>query len=293
MSAAGGVSRGFQILERCDLRHVGRQNFDLAFTDQLSGEFINLGSFGSVRLPRSDPRLARLIAELRAAGVEPFTRVDRSYSTKDRASALWVLCCHSTTMVLAGNHPKQQWDVSTACPTCGAGAIPVPPLFVKFKKKNKIGWAATCPFGLIVVSQRVAERLAGEQLTGFKIHPVRTPRSKAPDPDWRWLRIVSTWPRYSKRTVVELDQPCPSCDRRGRFDSMKTACEIHYRTVPAGTQDFNVTSEQWGYYDSSDGGEPHGASPRAILSPRAYSVLLDEGVKLSRIEPLFIDGETA
>jgi len=273
MIDAGGAKVALRILARCDLRHLAYQEMDEFFDSDIGG-FVQFGSFGYVRLPRNDPRLKMLLAELRAAGEEPTTRVERSYSAKDRDAALWLECTGGSTMVVTGRHPEQEWDMSGACPKCGAGAVPVAPLIVAFTgKKNTSGWTASCPYGHILVSVALAERLRRSRLTGFKALPVRTARSKTPDPNWKWLHITSAWPHHGKETAARSS--------------------VHHQTATRQPCDFNLkhgTCEP----DSREGSASlRGGSPNVVLSHRAYRVLRQAGTRIQRLEPVFIDSDRA
>lgn len=285
LEGKGGSRAAIKMLTKCDLRTVAQQESDKIY-DQGTDEWVKGGSFGSVRLAKGDPRLKLLLAELKLLREKPITRIERVYSRAERESSPWATWSSSTTMVTAGRHQEQAWDLADACPTCGAGAVPVPPLIVKFEAKKTAGLCAATPFGLLLMTSTVGNALKRARLTGFELEGVRTAKSKTPDATYRWFRITSTWPRYSKRSVVRVVDTCPACDRPGRFSTHEAPPEIHYGKPPHTAMDFNLTFEQWGNWKRRDGSSPRGAEPLLILSQRARAALANAGVKL-QIEPIF------
>jgi hypothetical protein len=282
----GGVKAAQAILQRCDLRHVASQELDVPMDDPDTDEPWLTGSMGSVRLPREDPRIPRFLEELRRIGEEPFLRNDREYTKKEIASAPWLSFCGGTTSVEAGRRKDQAWDFASVCPTCGSGAVPVPPLIVRFERIPKQGWSAACPFGLIVVSRSLAQTLVDAGLTGFSVEAVRTPSRQEPDDRFRWLRITSIWPRASPKSTWRFDEPCPQCDRPSHFDLWKEPTEIYYESVPADACDFNHSWEQYGYWKRGE--QNTGAAPQIILSQRAYRTIKAAGIKSLSGTPLSI-----
>jgi hypothetical protein len=76
----------------------------------------------SLRLPVEDRRLTALLERLRAAGKEPFTRLDREYSPEELDSADWLIMRVATAGLYGGVDYGQSYRFENACGTCGAGA---------------------------------------------------------------------------------------------------------------------------------------------------------------------------
>lgn len=166
----------------CDLRHEAKQELDVRMDDPDTDEPWLTGSMGSVRLRKDDPRIPKLLEELRAAGVKPLKRVERVHSKKD-LQAGWLCVEGCTSMVAAGNFQGQVWNFKHACTDCGAGAMPVAPLVVRFDgKASKQDWSVSVPNGLLIVSAEPAKALEKAKLTGFTAEPVRRPSKSEIDP---------------------------------------------------------------------------------------------------------------
>lgn len=287
----GGAKAAMAMLRRCDLRHEAKQELDVRMEDPDTDEPWLTGSMGSVRLPKDDPRIPMLLRELKAAKVTPLKRVERVHSKKDLETE-WLTVEGCTTMVGAGNMRGQVWDFNRACKDCGGGAVPVPPLIVRFEgKPPKRGWSVTVPCGLVVVSADVAAALVEAKLTGFKIEPVRTPSKRAIDPRFRWLRIPCDWPGPVSRPSCRIAGTCRECGRAAlRGSGGKGVSMLHFDRVPEGAKDFNAWQGTVLRQDRVSGvlNREIGASPELIISHRAHQVLKEIGVKSLKCQPIRI-----
>lgn len=287
----GGAKAAMAMLRRCDLRHEAKQELDVPMDDPDTDEPWSTGSFGSVRLKKDDPRIPLLLKELKAAKVKPIKRIERVHSKKDLETG-WLSVEGCTTMVGAGNLKGQVWDFKRACKDCGAGAVPVPPLIVRFEgKPPKQGWSVTVPCGLVVVSAEVAAAIMKAKLTGFALEPVRMPSKPAIDARFRWLRISCEWPDPVSRPNCRIAGKCTVCGRpalRGSGDG--GASMMHFARVPKGARDFNAWQGTVLPKDRFSGvlNRETGAAPELIISQRAYQVLKYAGVKSLKCQPVGI-----
>ena len=289
----GGAKAALAMLQRCDLRREARQETDIEIDDpdaEPGDPAWTTGSSGCVRLAKDDPRTRLLEAELRKVGIEPDPIHYRVWSPAELDAAAWVVYTGYTTMVLAGNLKGQQWNFDGACPECGTGAVPVPPLIVKVDRMPKQGFTTACPSGLVIVTAAVAEALEGAGLTGFCAEPVRTPSREEPDDRFRWLRITSRWPAPSKRATCRVGVGCRRCQGLALTRAFNEPNEVHYDEAPAEACDFNCWQ---GTIDPSQlpsgvVNRPTGDAPLMILSHRAREVLKQAGVKKLKCEPVFI-----
>ena len=121
----------------------------------------------SLRLPVEDKRLTALLERLRAAGQEPFTRLDREHSPQELDSADWLIMRVASVGLYGGVDYGQSYRFENACGTCGAGAEPVPPLVAELGKMGKKDIDHLVYEGHFIVTKRIAAALG-------KTTPVRT-----------------------------------------------------------------------------------------------------------------------
>ena len=186
------------------------------------------------------------------------------------------------------NH-ERPFDLSNACPTCGAGAKPKPTLVADLTRMRNSAISCTAHEGLVVVRKDVAEALAKTDLTGFSIQPVLHVIGSAPDERYRWLRVESVWPRMHSRRVLAIEDPCPSCSRAGHFDAYKVATEFWYLSEPEKSCDFNLTWEYFGVWRHHGAKRAFhvGGKQQPIISQRARRTLLSLGLKQMAFDPVF------
>ncbi len=85
--------------------------------------------------------------------------------------------------------------------------------------------------------------------------------------------------RSSSRSVVEVEDPCPTCRRAGHFDSLNPATQFWYPAPPTEAPDFGVTWEffgSWRVPGSLKKGV--GGKQLIIVSQRARRVLTREKI---------------
>lgn len=286
----GGAKAAMAMLRRCDLRHEAQQEIDVPMDDPDTDEPWLTGSFGSVRLRKDDPRIPMLLKELKAAKVTPSKRVERVYSKAD-LSADWLEVTGCTTMVGSGNLKGQVWDFRRACKECGAGAVPVAPLIVRFDgKPPKQGWSVSAPCGLVVVSAQVAAAIVKAKLTGFTLEAVRTPSKTTIDERYRWLRIPCDWPAPVAGPGCRIAGKCKACGRPALRAGTDGPSTLRFERVPKNPKDFNAWQGTVMPADRTVGvlNRETGASPDLIISQRAYEVLKGAGVKSLKCVPVKI-----
>jgi hypothetical protein len=92
----------------------------------------------------------------------------------------------------AGEECGTQYDESSTCPRCGAGAQQVGPLFLDIKRIPKGKDFAKSIAGEVVISRRASELFVQHGITGVAFHPVRTKGAKSLElPNWSQLVIHS------------------------------------------------------------------------------------------------------
>jgi hypothetical protein len=194
-----------------------------------------------VRLPTQDVRLRRLLDGLAEREVAPFTRIDREYTETELNAANWLELRVATAGLYGGVDYGQTYERTDACPTCGAGSLPLPPLLVELGGMGRKDVDHLVYEGHFIVSNRVTEGLVG--VTGVELAPVRSPR-KAPDPRFAWLKISSVLPRM--HSGYEQSDGCGQCRRSGYYEGLMKPNVPTYAGLSENLPDFNLTWEYFG-----------------------------------------------
>lgn len=278
-----------RMLERCDLRHLARQDTGgWVYCDSHPEGGWKSGIFGCVRLDENDPRLPKLLGALEAAEVVPTVRTETRYSKVERDTAPWLIIRQSTTM-LVPDEAKMEWDLDDACPSCGAGAKPVSEIVLRDCVMPKTGFAVTCRNHFVVVHASIAHALQRAGLEGFRVGGVRRGKRARLDPSLRWIDIQPVMPSWSKRTRTSREGRCSLCDRTGHYHSNRDD-QVWYSELPKGMRDFNQTREQFGGPIPGEAPPHRGGGPAVILSQRARVVLVDQGARVA-VQPLMLESQ--
>ena len=130
------------------------------------------------------PKIGEMQKELGKSGKALFYgwKILREYSASElEATSLFHL--HITaTFEPPGEECGTEYDESTACPKCKAGAGQVSDLILDLRKTPKSKDIARSIAGEVIVSQRLAERMTDAGLTGFELRPVRHKAKYQDDP---------------------------------------------------------------------------------------------------------------
>jgi len=149
----------------------------MLFTDR---EGKRLGdSVRKVQIETSDPRfkqVGRLQRELRVKQDEPFFYgwdLKHEYSQQELQQASLFFLKSAAIFEPPGEMCGTEYDESTACPRCGAGAEQRSDLRLDLRKAPRNKDIACTIAGEWIVSQRLAERMIDEGLTGLELRRVR------------------------------------------------------------------------------------------------------------------------
>lgn len=207
----------------------------------------------------------------------------------------WLRLRFRTVGIVGGFNYDQSFDLSKACPTCGAGAEPRPTLVANLTDMRKKLIAHTAHEGQIVVLKEVADALSQAKLTGFSLQPVLHFANHIPDARYCWLRIDSVWPRMHPKRILAIEDPCPTCARAGHFDTYEVRPEFWYHEQPANACDFNFTWEFFGVWRHplSKRPSPIGGMRMPIVSQKVRRLFADYGMKRLSYEPVFFESKPA
>jgi hypothetical protein len=165
--------------------HEGKK---LGWSKAFGDEFVIIRK---IELCRGDPRLKR-VGELGAliqkqhddlffAGWD----IRRQYTADDLEKGELFLVNHISTFEPAGEECGTQYNESSACNSCKAGAQQTTPLFLNWTRIPKGKDIARTIAGEVVVSRRVVGLFQSNSIKGIEFHPVRSsPSSSAESKEW-------------------------------------------------------------------------------------------------------------
>jgi hypothetical protein len=201
-----------------------------------------------------------------------------------------------TVGLLATANLGQPYDFSDACPVCGAGALPIPPLYINATLMGKKQLDFTGHDGRLIVREDLAIVILRAELTGLRFFPVahKTETRVRSEPRFVWIEPAFQWPPLAPASVIAREDQCPRCDRSGHFDSLEPGTELHYAAVPAGATDLGATYEYFGRWRARGASGPHvGGARLLIISSRLKALLIGQKVRHLHFEPLQVDEDLA
>jgi len=249
----------------------------------------------SVGLRLDDSRLPALIRELESLGEAPSVRAQRSYTERDLDAFEWLLVRIRTHGLPGSVSLEQAYDYSRACATCGAGALPVPPLFADLRAMGRKALDATAHDSQIVVTRDLANRIRDASLSGADFLDVSPGPGRIANDRFRWLHIAGSWPAFSPSSTVVTDNLCPLCGRAGHYDAYDRVTELRYDHDPQKAPDFNRTWEHFGEWrlPPQRSQRPVGGGRFTIVSQRVRRLFRESKVRMIDFEPVFVCQPTA
>lgn len=240
----------------------------------------NLGPrFCAVKLRLDDERLPVLLDALREAGVLALVRAERRYSDSELRSASWLQL--ALPYVGFETLPSQSFDLSSACGTCGCGAVPERPLAADLSKMGKKVIDHAAYGGHLVVTAALADVLR-THASGVRFEPVR--QRSAIDTRYMWMEAERTLPPMEPSSIVER-KLCPACGRSGHYDPYEVAIELHYSSKSFdGAADVMMMYERFGIWNV--GGVRIGGSQVYVVSQKVRRLLTDAGVRRASFVPV-------
>jgi len=169
-------------------------------------------------LDEEDPRLAILRSALTQQGIKWSERIDHVYTDAElRELPLLRLGVDREPIYSEGIEYGTRYDMSSACPHCGTGAVQSSALLMPLNALPKKGQlCATCR-GDVLVGKELAQAFGDAKVSGVELRQVRFYRNSEPLP---WWQIISGFemPRLSKRTkgIARDVRPgfgCTVCER--------------------------------------------------------------------------------
>jgi hypothetical protein len=202
----------------------------------------------------------------------------------------WYLLRVTTAGLLGTVNLGQAYDRTNACPMCGAGARPVPPLIADLARMGKKAVDCTAHDGQLIATRGFADRLAAAGSSGYVERPVRSRGRERPDPAFVWLGVTAEWPPVEPGSQLEREDLCSRCGRARHFDVPGDRTRLLYRDVPETACDFNVTWEYFGVWRTPRTAAarlPVGGARYVIVSAKARELFIAHNVKHVSFETLF------
>ncbi len=212
------------------------------------------------------------------------------------SSRAWYLLRVRTAGLLATINLGQAYDRTNACPICGAGARPVPPLLADLARMGKKIVDRAAHDGRLIATRKFADALGAAGSTGFMEQTVRSRGSDRPHPGFVWLDVTAEWPPLAPSSQLEREDPCPRCRRAGHFDVAGGRTRFVSRDVLDSACDFNVTWEYFGVWRTAmtaDRRLPVGGAQYLVVSAKARELFVAHKVKHVSFEPLEYEREGA
>lgn len=272
--------------------------------DRLRGVFDALGieydekMNGIVYLFMDDERYPRLKDELSSMGIRPNELKDKQFSEEELNSAEFL---HMGSAGYWG-YPQPEdemdawqrasYDLSTACPKCGYGAIQNRPYLIKgepkFGRNDILALNWTYEF---LVTDRLRRLIEDAGLTGVEFWPLLRYRKNIPIPGYSQLHVFNTLPPMSPNMEIvdsKLPEAHPDRCTCGKFGRNPALDPIYGVSVPIRyerkslkeAKDFNLTSEWFGLFD---------ARPWRIVSRKVYQLFSKQNIKRVAFEPVIVE----
>ncbi|MDI1448739.1 hypothetical protein [Polyangium sp. 6x1] len=241
--------------------------------------------FVYVTLDIDDPRLLTLQKLLLAYKVQwSEDRWDEYTDEEYEAARLIVVQALADNHVVGGPRFYTEYDLSNACPACGAGMRQTGAYMLDGAGPTMVGlgrFRAVSSYSEIIVDQPLAETLARANLSGLSL---RTVYGIQPDevPDeliWKQMWAAHTLPPLSPRsTGIHFDSACKTC-KRGKIDTTSPERFTYRARDLEGAQDVNRMWEHFGYVRWN--GDLKTAvvwQPYFVVSPKVWRIFKDAGV---------------
>lgn len=244
--------------------------------------------FVDVRLDANDPRLPLLLQLLLVHKVEWFEdRWDEYTEEEFEAAPLLEMAGTFEVEVLGGPRFGTDYDLSTACPTCGAGMRQTSAYVLDgsdAESMSKLGqFRAVGSYSEILVDERLAETLEGVGLSGLSFRSVyaRQEDMRQIELPWRQLWASHTLPPMSPRsTGVSWDRVCKACRRSKVQSTPPGPLRLVYRAKDlVGAQDVNRMWEHFGLARwTGDLKTAVLTQPGFLVTPKVWRIFRDAGV---------------
>jgi len=241
----------------------------------------------TITMPENDARLPDLRALLTQHGVDwSESRHDRYTADElDNARLLW-LSPTSDCEVDGGSEFGTMYDLSAACPRCGAGARQTSPLFFDGNEdqvsKLKGHRAGRTYRDEVFIDELLAVEIDALAPKGLLLHQVYAlqPDKRQAKILWKQLSAERILPPMSPLTTgIDRPYPCPICPRSGYWDGVPTPRIVYRARDLEDAGDVNITWEE--KYEGVIMGNPREwrvPTPWLLVTPKVMRVFRAAGI---------------
>lgn len=249
-----------------------------------------------------DPKLEQLRSTLERERIKWSERVEHIYSDSEiRAAPLVDFGIDRKPLDSGGCEYGTTYDLSSACPHCGTGAVQTSPLMVALTELPKKALICDTCLGEVLVAEKLADGLREGDVSGLELRQARLYGNDEPLP---WFQMISyhELPRMSQETkgIVRDVHPgfgCTVCERDVFASSGNGPVEIAYDRSEVGPDEIPDVVHTWECFGRSViADDPvrklvQGfASPLMLVKPKVYDIFRKLRVKRMRFWPVrFVD----
>jgi len=244
--------------------------------------------FVEVTLDVDDRRLALLQKLLLAYKVSWLELRWDEYTDEEYEAARLILVTDTMDIsVVGGPRFGTDYDLSSACPACGAGMRQTSAYVLDGVTPDEIGklgtYRAVDSYCEILVDERLGETLEGAGLTGLSfrsVYALQADKRQLKLP-WRQLWASHTMPPMSSRaTGISWDRVCKTCGRSRLDTSSPGPLRIAYRARDLeGAEDVNRMWEHFGFARwNGDLKTAVLSQPMFLVTPKVWRIFRDAGV---------------
>lgn len=210
--------------------------------------------YAKIVLDESDPRLAHLFRILKSHNEDWHEwRWDEYTDEELSAAPLLVMTSSDDNEVFGGPRVGVTFDMSQACPNCGAGAIQTSAMIVDSDAQPEFERSRAVPTGYndILVDNALADELRALGATGFFFRDVyiKTENEGTKQLPWKQLCASHTMPPMRPETtgIEPIEHGCTTCKRSGLSRPRAQPFRLTYhRADLEHIKDVNVTWEWFG-----------------------------------------------
>ncbi|TKD10359.1 hypothetical protein [Polyangium fumosum] len=238
-----------------------------------------------VTLDVEDPRLALLQKLLVAYKVDWLDQRWDEYTDEEYdAAPLIVMQALADNHVIGGPRFYTEYDLSNACPACGAGMRQTGVYMLDGAGPSMVGlgqYRAVSSYSEIIVDPPLAEALARAHLTGLSLRSVHAyqPNEALIELIWKQMWASHTLPPLSPRsTGIDFESACKTC-KRGKIDTTSPERFVYRARDLEGAKDVNRMWEHFGYVRWN--GDLKTAvlwQPYFVVTPKVWRIFKDAGV---------------
>ena len=205
-------------------------------TEGLSGpdDFL-CGLYGRT-FEADDPLLASLRKALSEAGVKWSERVSHDYLVYElKQFPLLGLTVNRRSIDGGGPSDGTDYDLTSACPACGTGAVQTSPVLLRRAEVPGKGDLVQTHVWHLLISERLAEVFRERAVSGIELRQALLRRTRAPLPWWQIL-CSHTMPRAGPRTLGLLHDispgwGCTVCNRDMYAESTEQPLVLVYLSL--------------------------------------------------------------